>query len=136
MRCHAELTVIKDRRRPAGADRVQDDGDACRREPVPALAYNFIPRSDAMQDGNAALFYLRSFLQRASIIGWNRLSTIMAAMKSTGTSDDNAWYSIERRLDGASLEKGVFRCFSIRHGRRAVRRAASVRQRLRLGIPC
>lgn len=73
-------------------------------EPSPALAHNFIPRSDALRDGNAALFYLRSFAEGNLASQWKALEKEHGNEEVHGDENDG-WYSIERPLDEATLAK-------------------------------
>jgi hypothetical protein len=74
-------------------------------EPVPALVHNFIPRADTLRDGNAALFYVRSFANGILSSAWKDVENEHGEEDVNGTSGSGAWYSIERPLDAATLEK-------------------------------
>ena len=68
----AELTVVNDADGQSGLT-VYKMTVTPAAEPSPALAHNFIPRSDTLRDGNAALFYLRSFAEDHLASRWKEL---------------------------------------------------------------
>ena len=103
----AELTVITDADGQQGLT-VYKMTVTPAPEPVPALAHNFIPRADTLRDGNAALFYLRSFANGILSSAWKDIEKEHGEEDVNGTSGLDAWYSIERPLDAATLEKVRF----------------------------
>jgi hypothetical protein len=103
-RCSAELTVITDADGKQGFT-VYKMTVTPAPEPSPALAHNFIPRADTLRDGNAALFYLRSFANGILSSAWKDIEKEHGEENVNGTSGLDAWYSIERPLDAATLEK-------------------------------
>lgn len=99
----AELTVIKDADGQSGLT-VYKMTVTPAAEPTPALAHNFIPRSDTLRDGNAALFYLRSFAEDQLASRWQELEKEHGSDEVHG-DENGGWYSIETPLDEATLAK-------------------------------
>ena len=99
----AELTVINDADGQSGLT-VYKMTVTPAAEPSPALANNFIPRSDTLRDGNAALFYLRSFAEDHLASRWKELEKEHGSDEVHG-DENGGWYSIERPLDEATLAK-------------------------------
>lgn len=102
-RGQAELTVVTDADGQSGLT-VYKMTVTPAAEPSPALTYNFVPRSDTLRDGNAALFYLRSFAEGHLASRWKELEKEHGSEEVHG-DENGGWYSIERKLDQATLEK-------------------------------
>ncbi len=100
----AELTVVTDADGQQGLT-VYKMAVTPAPEPSPALAHNFIPRSDTLRDGNAALFYLRSFAEGNLSSTWKAIADEHGDEEVNGASGNDAWYSIERPLDPTTLKK-------------------------------
>ncbi|MBL9165050.1 MAG: hypothetical protein JNL18_20135 [Planctomycetaceae bacterium] len=101
---HGELTVVANAEGEPGLT-VYKMSVTPAAEPEPALALNLIPRADAMRNGNAALFYLRSFAEGNLSSAWKGIFDDYGRDEVEGSTNAEAWYSIERQLDGATLAK-------------------------------
>lgn len=73
-------------------------------EPTPALAHNFIPRAETLRNGNAALFYLRSFAEGNLSSTWKAIEDLHGNDVIHGVDEDDALYSVGQPLTPPTLE--------------------------------